>query len=122
MVSEEQVWEKLQLVIDPEMGINVVDMGLIYRVELRDGVGGDPGGIPDQVRDENSIDNVKKEVFILMTLTSPACPLAGVFDELVGGAIRQIEGVEKVEIELTFDPVWTIEMISEAGRAELGMF
>lgn len=99
-IMETEVWSKLKTVIDPEMGINIVDMGLIYRVEIRE------GGV----------------VFILMTLTSPACPLAGMFDDLVGGAVKQVEGVEKVDIELTFDPPWDLSKMSEEGKAELGMF
>ena len=99
MVSEDVVWEKLKTVPDPEMGISVVDLGLIYKVEI-------DGGL----------------VKILMTLTSPACPMADMFDELVGGAVRQLDGVDRVEVDLTFDPPWTMEMVSEFGKAELGFF
>ena len=73
---------------------------------------------------EEIINNEKHKitVHILMTLTSPGCPLASVFDELVGGAVRKLPGVSKVDIEITFDPPWTMEKMSEAARAELGYF
>lgn len=104
MVTEEMVWDKLKQVPDPEMGVNIVDLGLIYKVELFE------------------MDTGEQEVRILMTLTSPACPLAGTFDELVGGAVRMIDGVGKCIIDITFDPPWSMEKMTEEGKAELGFF
>jgi FeS assembly SUF system protein len=98
MPSEQRVKNKLKTVIDPELGINIVDLGLIYKVKV-----------------EN-----KGKVEILMTLTTPGCPLAGVFNDLVGNAVRELAGVEDVFIELTFDPPWTEEMMTKEARAELG--
>lgn len=96
-ITKEVVTEKLREVIDPEMGVNIVDLGLIYDVSVDRG-------------------NVR----ILMTLTTPGCPLASVFDQLVGDAVREIEGVGDVSIELTFDPPWTQDLMSEEVKAELG--
>lgn len=96
--------EKLHTVPDPEMGVSVADLGLIYKVTLRDGEEG------------------KQDVHILMTLTSPGCPLADMFDDLVGGAVRKLDGVGKVRVEITFDPPWNMSMLSEYARAELGYF
>ncbi|MDY6776970.1 MAG: metal-sulfur cluster assembly factor [Candidatus Nanohaloarchaea archaeon] len=99
MVSEEQVREKLEQVIDPELGINIVDLGLVYEIEPED----------DQVH-------------VLMTLTTPGCPLHDVFREEVKKNVSELEGVDKedVEVELTFDPPWSREEMSDEAEAELG--
>ncbi len=96
MVSEDDVRQQLKEVIDPDLEINIVDLGLIYEVKADDG-----------------------EVFILMTLTTPGCPLHGVFDELVKKEVRKLD-VDSVEVELTFEPRWTPEKISEDAQADLG--
>lgn len=104
-VTEDEVRQALREVIDPELGINIVDLGLVYTVE---------------VRRQNS--GVK--VYILMTLTTPGCPLAGIFDQLVREALQTIPGVDvhkDVEIELTFDPPWVESMMTEESRAQLGI-
>ncbi len=93
-----QVMRVLRTVIDPELGINIVDLGLVYRITVEDG----------------------NRVSIAMTLTTPGCPLAGMFDQLVGDAVQQLPWVERVSIQLTFDPPWTQEMMSEEARAQLG--
>ena len=99
MVTEEQVWERLKTILDPELKINIVDLGLVYKVK------------------------VGKQIDILMTLTTPGCPLAGMFDALVKHALKKLPGVDvdrDVKIELTFDPPWTSDMMSEQAKAELG--
>ena len=101
MVNTQAVYSQLKTVIDSELGVNIVDLGLVYKVK---------------VKSQKS----KVKVYILMTLTTPGCPLAGVLDQLVGDAIRDIEEVTDVSIELTFDPPWAQEMMSEEVRAELG--
>lgn len=98
MVSEKQVREQLKEVIDPELDINIVDLGLIYEIE---------------VDKENNVE-------ILMTLTTPGCPLHGVFDELVKKEVRKIEEVEDIEVELTFEPRWSPDEMSDEARDELG--
>jgi len=102
-MTEKQVREKLKEVIDPELGVNIVDLGLVYKTEVRE------------------VSKVQK-VHVLMTLTSPGCPLAGMFDGLVKGAVEEIEGVDRknIEVELTFDPPWTSELMSKEVKAELG--
>lgn len=97
MVQEEDVIAKLEEVIDPELNINIVDLGLVYDVEV----------------------NEDDEVYILMTLTTKGCPLHGVFDELVKKEVRKLD-VEDVEVELTFEPKWTPEKMSDEARDELG--
>ena len=86
---EEKVWEKLKEVIDPELGINVVELGLIYEVKVED-----------------------KTVKITMTLTTPFCPLAGHLVEQVKRKVEEL-GV-KADVELTFDPPWTPDRIKSS--------
>lgn len=101
--------EKLrEKMIDPELGINVVDLGLIYDIQVLKGVRG-----------------VKKykRIYILMTLTTVGCPLAAVFTPLVRQALSGVSGFDPyrdVEIELTFDPPWHQGMMSERAKAEMG--
>jgi len=97
MVTEEQVTEQLKNVIDPELNVNIVDLGLIYEVEVDDE------------------DNVE----ILMTLTTPGCPLHGVFNELVKREVNSLD-VGSVNVELTFEPRWSPDDMSDEARDELG--
>ncbi|WP_414838025.1 metal-sulfur cluster assembly factor [Candidatus Nanosalina sp. VS9-1] len=98
-INEEAVREQLKEVMDPELDINIVDLGLIYEIEVRD-----------------------DEVYILMTLTTPGCPLHGIFDEMVRREVGKLEGLNEseIEVELTFEPRWSPEKISEDARGELG--
>ena len=104
IVTEEQVWKRLKTILDPELKVNIVDLGLVYDIKLK-------------------IENGKLKIFIVMTLTTPGCPLAGMFDALVKHALKKLPGVNvdrDVQIELTFDPPWTSDMMSEVAKAELG--
>ncbi|MDE2842598.1 MAG: iron-sulfur cluster assembly protein [Chloroflexota bacterium] len=98
-VSSEEVYQALKTVYDPEIPVNVVDLGLIYDV---------------QVTDENN-------VFVQMTLTFPGCGMGPHIAQQAEWAIQDLDGVEEVEIELTFDPPWSPEMISEEARMMLGI-
>jgi metal-sulfur cluster biosynthetic enzyme len=93
------VWNKLKEVIDWEIGLDVVTLGLVYEI---------------QVDDQN---NVK----VLMTMTTPMCPLAGGIMSDAEMKIRTIEGVNNVEVELTFDPPWTPDRIDPIIRKQLGI-
>lgn len=109
MISEEQVYDRLKQVIDPELHIDIVSLGLIYDVSVTS-VEGKAGPRP--------------AIHILMTLTTPGCPLAGVFDQMVKQSLVGIEGLDlnrDVMVELTFDPPWIPDMMSEEARAELGL-
>ena len=102
-ISEESVREALKQVVDPELFVNVVDLGLIYLVELKET--GD-----------------KIDVKIEMTMTSPACP-AG--PQLIGNAqkvLGAMEGVGEVEVKLVMVPPWTPDRMSEDARDQLGIF
>lgn len=92
------ILKKLAEVLDPEIHISLVDLGLIYDVQEKDG-----------------------RVKIKMTLTSLGCPLFGQIEKEVKEAVLQVDGVKSVEVELVFDPPWTKEMMSEEARAKLGI-
>lgn len=98
MVTEQEVMEALKEVYDPELHFSIVDLGLIYDVQVEDG-----------------------NVHVLMTLTTPACPIAPMVMQQIEENLRLLPGVKDVDIELTFDPLWTPEMMSEEARAELGL-
>jgi FeS assembly SUF system protein len=98
-LSREEVYQALKTVYDPEIPVNVVDLGLIYDV---------------QVTDDNN-------VFVQMTLTFPGCGMGPHIAQQAEWAVQDLDGVEEVEIELTFDPPWSPEMISEEARMMLGI-
>jgi metal-sulfur cluster biosynthetic enzyme len=103
-----QVRAALQTVIDPELGVDIVSLGLIYDVT---------------VKDRPTAQGSEPFVHIIMTLTTPGCPLAGVFDQMVRGALKTIDGLDADQqafIELTFDPPWVPDMMTEEAKAELG--
>jgi metal-sulfur cluster biosynthetic enzyme len=83
-----QVTEALRTVFDPELGMSVVDLGLVYGIEIRDGL-----------------------VSVTMTLTAPGCPIHDVMPDWVRQAVGKLPGVERVDVTLTFDPPWTPERI-----------
>ena len=95
---EDQIWEALRKVIDPELGVSIVDLGLVYDVRYEDG-----------------------ETEIEMTLTSPGCPLAPIIDKEVREALSNIHEIKKLSIEIVWDPPWTKEAISDELKAELGL-
>ena len=90
----------LKEVYDPEIPVNVYDLGLIYNVDV----------------DENNQAN------ILMTLTAPGCPVVDVLVDDITQAAQSVDGIEKVDVELTFEPPWDKSMMSEEARLELGFF
>ena len=94
----EAVIEKIKSVYDPEIPVDVYELGLIYDIKVY------------------PVNNV----YVLMTLTSPACPSAGTIPGEVEEKIRTIEGVNDVNVELTFDPPYTQDMMSEVAKLELG--
>jgi FeS assembly SUF system protein len=97
---EGEVVEALRGVYDPELPVNIYDLGLIYDIQVDDG----------------------KNVHILMTLTSPACPVAGSLPGEVEMAAQSVPGIGKVSVELTWDPPFTVEMMSEEVRLMLGLY
>lgn len=98
--SEADVVEALKTVCDPEIMINVYDMGLIYNIEIRD----------------------NGDVFIAMTLTVPGCPVAGILPQQVADAVALVEGTGKVEVRIVWEPAWTMERLSDDARAMIELF
>ncbi len=98
-VSVEEIYDTLKSVYDPEIPVNVVDLGLIYDVQVH----------------ENS------DVYVQMTLTFPGCGMGPYIAQQAEWAINDIEGVGEVEIELVFDPPWSPDLISEEAKAQLGL-
>lgn len=96
-VDPDAVDARLRDVIDPELGINIVDLGLVYGVSVTDGLA--------QVR---------------MTTTTPACPIGTYLTDQIRWAPLDLDGVLDVEVELTHDPLWTPELMSDEAKAQLG--
>ena len=97
MTSQEQVIDKLRECIDPELGVNIVDLGLIYAINI-----------------EGSHINV------LMTLTTPGCPLDSYFVKDITAKLKKLEGVKDVKVEMTFEPPWSPSKMSDESKDILG--
>ncbi len=97
-ILREQIVETICTIFDPEIPINIYELGLIYDLMVEDG-----------------------NVWVKMTLTSPACPVAGTLPVEVENKIASVPGVKNVELELVWDPPYTMEMMSEAARLQLGL-
>ena len=95
----ESVIAALKQVYDPEIPVNIYDLGLIYELNI----------------------NPDREVYIKMTITAPNCPMADQVMQEVQEAVEAVPTVTKVELELTFEPVWDKSMLSEEARVELGL-
>jgi len=94
-----RIVEVLRTIYDPELPLNIYDLGLIYALEVYD----------------------NGHVRVLMTLTTPGCPAAQSFPAVVEQAVRQVPGVGDVKIEIVWEPPWSPERIPEAKRLELGL-
>ena len=96
--SEEQLREALKQVIDPEIGINIVDLGLVYDTTITE----------------------EGKVEVVMTLTSPGCPLGPVIHAQVNQALGDLDGVTDIAVNIVWSPPWRPEMMSEDAKMELG--
>ncbi|MFD1797639.1 SUF system Fe-S cluster assembly protein [Paracoccus aurantiacus] len=94
----DQVVEACRTVYDPEIPVNIYDLGLVYTID---------------------IDN-EALVKVIMTLTAPGCPVAGEMPGWVADAVESVPGVREVDVEMTFQPQWGMDMMSEEARLELG--
>ena len=99
MSKREEIIEEIRKIYDPELPVNIYELGLIYDIKV-----------------EN--DNTAK---VKMTLTTPNCPAAEILPDEVKDGIMQVEGIEKVDLELVWDPPWDKEMMSEAAKLELNL-
>jgi metal-sulfur cluster biosynthetic enzyme len=98
MVTERDILESLRTVVDPELGVNIVDLGLVYRVKI-----------------------AGSRLAIVMTMTSPACPLRDYIKALVVEAVgKWTDELEEIEISIVTDPPWSADLMSDAARRQLG--
>lgn len=95
----EEIIRKLKTVYDPEIPVDIYELGLIYDVQISE----------------------EGDVKIIMTLTTPNCPVAETLPQEVKDKVKEIDNVREVELELTFEPSWNKDMMSEEARFELGM-
>ena len=103
-VNEQSVWDQLKTCYDPEIPINIVELGLVYQCDIT------PLGA-----DGNQID-------ITMTLTSPGCGMGDYLADDIRSKILALPNVAKVNVDVTFEPPWSYDMMSEAAKLETGMF
>ena len=101
--DEDDIRENLKSVFDPEIPVNVVDLGLIYRIEIED------------------VDNRGRVAFVDLTLTAPGCGMGPVIADDCKGKVLELAGIDDAEVEIVWDPPWTQDMISEEGKMELGL-
>ncbi|NUO19160.1 DUF59 domain-containing protein [bacterium] len=99
MPTEEKVFDALSTVYDPELHLPITDLGLVYAIEI------DGGKVDTKI-----------------TLTSMGCPLAGTIIDLARDAIFRVEGVNEVNVEIVWDPPWSVDMMSDEARMRLGMW
>lgn len=100
MITKEKVLQELKTVIDPELNVNIVDLGLIYDIAIK---------------------QEKRSVEITMTLTTPGCPLSMVFEEWIPEAVKKVEGVSDVRINLVWEPAWSPDKLSDEAREMMGI-
>lgn len=97
-IQKDLIIEKLCTIYDPEIPVNIWDLGLVYDIEF----------------------SKPSEVIIRMTLTAPGCPIADEIVQQVHDVVMEVEGIESVTVDLVFEPMWTPERMSETARLELG--
>ncbi len=102
-VLETLVWDQLKTCYDPEIPVNIVDLGLVYLCEVKEG---ETGGT---------------DVKIKMTLTAPGCGMGPVLANDVKSKVESLPGVKNADVEVVFDPVWDRSMMSDAAKLQLGM-
>lgn len=100
--SEQLVWNQLKSVYDPEIPVNIVDLGLVYSCEITE-------------------DNGARDIYIAMTMTAPGCGMSEVLKSDVESRLSSLTTVRHVNVEVVFDPPWTIQRMSEATRLQLGL-
>ena len=99
MELKEKIIEEIKKIYDPEIPVNIYDLGLIYDIKIED----------------------KNTAKIKMTLTSPNCPVAESLPKEVKDGIMQVEGIDNVDLDLVWDPPWDKDMMSEAAKLELNL-
>ena len=99
-INKEQVIECIRTVVDPEIPVNLYDLGLIYEIKIND----------------------KNDIKIKMTLTNPNCPVAGTMPENVGKSVEKLSNLNSIEVSLVWDPKWHKDLMSEEAKLALDIF
>ena len=99
-INEEQVIECIRTVVDPEIPVNLYDLGLIYEIKIND----------------------NNDIQIKMTLTNPNCPVAGTMPESVGKSVEKLSNLNSIEVTLVWDPKWHKDLMSEEAKLALDIF
>jgi metal-sulfur cluster biosynthetic enzyme len=99
MPTQEEVFDALSNVMDPELGMPITELGLVYDVNI-----------------------VNDRADVKMTLTSPGCPLGATITDMVRDAVTRVEGINDATVEIIWDPPWSVDMMSDEARMRLGMF
>ena len=99
MVSEEKVMDALRECYDPEIPVNIVDLGLVYDIDVSE----------------------ESDVHVTMTLTAQGCPMSDVIDQQVRDALEALDDVKDASVDIVWEPKWNPSMISDEGRKQLGM-
>ena len=99
MSKKDQIIEEIRKIYDPELPVNIYELGLIYDIKVKD----------------------EKFAIIKMTLTTPNCPVAESLPKEVKEGVMQVDGIEDVELELVWDPPWNKDMMSEAAKLEMNL-
>jgi len=99
MTKKDEIIEEIRKIYDPELPVNIYELGLIYDIKVKD----------------------EKFAIIKMTLTSPNCPVAETLPKEVKDGAMQVEGIEDVDLKLVWDPPWNKDMMSEAAKLELNL-
>ena len=101
---ERLLWDQMKTVYDPEIPVNIVDLGLVYSCEMNPAAQGE------------------RTVSVIMTLTAPGCGMGDILVDDVRSKLKLVPTIKEVDVELTFDPPWNHSMMSEVARLEIGMF
>ena len=99
MSKKDQIIEEIRKIYDPELPVNIYELGLIYDIQIKD----------------------EKFVSIKMTLTTPNCPVAESLPKEVKDSVMQVEGIEDVDLQLVWEPPWNKDMMSEAAKLEMNL-
>ena len=99
LISKDRIIECIKTVMDPEIPVNLYDLGLIYEIK-----------------------NIKNNILIEMTLTNPNCPVAGQMPENVGKSIEHLNGLKSIEVKLVWEPIWHKDLMSEDAKLALDIF
>ena len=99
-ITKEQVIECIRTVVDPEIPVNLYDLGLIYEIKIND----------------------KNDIKIKMTLTNPNCPVAGTMPESVGKSVEKLSNLNSIKVSLVWDPKWHKDLMSEEAKLALDIF